>query len=629
MHANRIAVVAVSFALFTFGSAGLRSAPPQGPQAPLEPDMAAMDFVATEANGRPVKDLKASEVILTVDGRARPLLGLQYIELGGGAPLDRRGVIPKPLAAPFGSNMPADAGRFVMLVINHESITPGKERPARDAAIRFLASLSPRDRVGLMTMPRAGVMVDVTRDHEQIRTALGRVTGQAPQTLGQGVPAVPRAPGVSAEDLATSERACSSRLVLNELAGTLPTLGDPDEPKTIVFISSGLMPPTRDAPMAAPPGRCELKPQHYEEVATAARGARAYFYILQPNDLVADPAGVALTDMTASRFAGADDILAGLQNLAGVTGGEMFRLTGPADPVFARVAAESSGYYLADFAPDPAERNGLPHRVEVRVARPDVKLRYQSQLVLHKPEARKDPKFLSPHDMLRGTRRFRTLPMRAMAFASRMPEGSDLKVVAVAEPMDPGVPITSAAMALVDARNRLVKQWTAEKNDLTSSTLVAAFPTPPGNYRLRVAAIDARGRHGTVEYPFGAELGAAGPFKLSTMVLGATTNGNFQPRMIFGAEQTAVAYLELYGRGREPIVRIELAESDEGPAIVGANARATETQDPERRIVIGALPLASVFPGDYIVRAVVTDDGRPLGRTTRTLRKVVVRDASQ
>jgi hypothetical protein len=470
-------------------------------------------------------------------------------------------------------------------------------------------------------------MVEVTRDHEQVRTALARITGQAPQTAGQGLPATPRLPGVTAEQVAVSERACSSRLTLNELAGTLPTLGDPDEPKTIVFISSGLMPPTRDAPNTSAPGRCELKPQYYEEVATAARGSRAYFFIIQPSDLVADPAAVALTDMTASRFSGADDGLAGLQNLAGVTGGELFRLAGSADPVFARVASESSGYYLADFQPDPSERNGLTHRVELRVARPDVKLRYQGQLVLHKPDARKDPKFLSPHDMLRGIRRFRTLPMRAMAFTSRMPEGSDLKVVAVAEAMDPGVPITSAAMALVDARNRLAKQWTAEKSDLTSGTLVAAFPTPPGNYRLRVAAIDARGRHGTVEYPFSAELGSAGVFKLSTIVLGTSAGGNFQPRMVFGTEQTAVAYLELYGRGREPVVRLELAESDDSPAIVGVNARSTETPDPERRVVIGALPISSVFPGDYVVRAIVTDDGRPLGRTTRTLRKVVVREA--
>jgi hypothetical protein len=397
-----------------------------------------------------------------------------------------------------------------------------------------------------------------------------------------------------------------------------------DEPKTIVFISSGLMPPTRDAPADRPPGACELRPEHYYDVGAAAQASRARFYVIQPYDVVADPASSMMTDMTASRFTQADDNLSGLQNLAGVTGGEIFRLTTAPDVVFTQVARESAGYYIADFAPDPAERNGLGRPVDLQVSRAGVTLRYQKQLVLAKTDARKDPKFLSPQDMLRGARRFRTLPLRAAAFTSR-DQGTSLKVVALAEPMEPSVPIIAASMGLVDARNRLVTQWTAEKGDLSTGRLFTAFPASQGPYRLRVAAIDAAGRHGTVEYPFRAELDSAGGFKLSTLVFGISRNNSFEPQMIFGNEQAAVIYLELYGRAREPVVRVELAESIEGPAVVSAPARITETADPDRRIAVAALPIASIFPGDYVVRALVTDDGKPLGRTTRTLRKVVVR----
>ena len=35
----------------------------------------------------------------------------------------------------------------------------------------------------------------------------------------------------------------------------------------------------------------------------------------------------------------------------------------------------------------------------------------------------------------------------------------------------------------------------------------------------------------------------------------------------------------------------------------------------------GTIPLGTLEPGDYVVRAVVTSDGRPLGRVYRTLRK--------
>jgi VWFA-related protein len=525
--------------------------------------------------------------------------------------------------------MLADAGRIVMIIINDESIRPGKERPAREAAARFLGALSSRDRVGLLTLPRGSVNVNLTRDHEEVRSALSRVTGHAPQTAGAAMPAVPRASGISASQAATSDRACSSRLTLNSLTGMLGGMTDMDGPKAVVFISSGLTPPTRDAPVTGPPGQCEVKPEYYEEVGAASRAARTHFYVIQPSDLIADPAETAFADMTASRFAGTDDATAGLQNLVGVTGGEIFKLSGPADPVFTRVATESSGYYMAEFEAEPGERNGLPHRVEIRVAKPDVHLRYGSQLVIAKADARKDPKFLSPQDMLRGSRRFRTLPLRAMAFASGSPGSSELKVVAIAEPMDPSVGLTSAAMGLVDARGKMSKQWTANRDDLKSGMLVSAFPVPPGFYRLRVAAIDAKGRHGTVEYPFAAELTTAGPLKLSAIALGVSRNGNFQPKMIFGEEPAAVAYLELYGRSPAPVVRLELAESEDGPAIVTVPARLTETDDPERRIAVGALPLSSLFPGDYLVRAVITNDGKPIGRATRTLRKVVASTGSR
>lgn len=592
-------------------------------QVPAEADLTSVDFLAVGPDGRIIKDLTIGQVSLKVDGSERQIESLQYVELGDSVPLDRGGgVIPKPLAPPFASNRLADAGRVVMIVINDESIRPGKERPAREAAARFLGALSTRDRVALLTLPRGSVNVDLTRDHEQVRSALSRITGHAPQTAGTALPSTPRAAGATASQLSTSDRACSSRLTLNALAGALESIADIEGPKAVVFISSGLTPPTRDAPLTGPPGPCEIKSEDYEAVGAAACAARAYFYVIQPSDLISDPAETVFSDMTASRFAGTDDATAGLQNLVGVTAGEIFKLSSSADPVFSRVAAESSGYYMAEFQATSDERNGQPHRVEIRVAVPDVKLRYGSQLVIAKADARKDPKFLSPEDMLRGTRRFRTLPLRAMAFASML-KGSDLKVVAIAEPMDPSVRIASAAMGLIDSRGRMSKQWTADKSDLESGMLISAFPVPPGNYRLRVAAIDAAGRHGTVEYPFTAELATAGTLKLSAIALGVSRDGSFQPKMIFGDEPAAVAYLELYGRSPAPVIRLELAETEEGPALVDAPARLVETDDPERRIAVGALPIGGLLPGDYLVRVVITNDGRPIGRATRTLRKVI------
>jgi hypothetical protein len=339
---------------------------------------------------------------------------------------------------------------------------------------------------------------------------------------------------------------------------------------------------------------------------------------------VIDSARDVMDNVGASRFSSSDEALAGLQNLAGVTGGEIFRLmSSPPEPVFNRVANETSGYYIIDFVPEADERNGLPHRVDVRVAAPEIAVRHHPQVVLPKAEARKDPKFLSPHDMIRGVRRFRTLPLRAIAYPMQAAEG--LAVLAVAEPMDPSMRLSSAAMALIDGRNRLVRQWTATRDDLDNAALLANFPVEPGNYRLKVAAIDTQGRHGTVEYGFTAELTPAGPLKLSGIALGVSDAAGFEPRMIFGAEPAAVVYVEMYGSMPEPAVRIELAETADGPAVVSVPATVRAMSSGDRRMAVGAVPISSLFPGDYLVRVVVTNDGRPLGLATRTLRKVDVK----
>jgi VWFA-related protein len=593
--------------------AGGGAAYSQQPAAtPTEAELVSVDFVAVGADGRPVKTLTREDVALRVGGRERPIYALQYVELSGASPTaDRSGIIPAALPDPFGSNLPADAGRLVMLVVNHESISPGRERPSRDAAVRFLRSLSPRDRIGVVTVPRGATLVNPTRDHEQVRSALMQISGQAPQTTAAGLPATAQAAAVTPGQVAASDRACMTRLTLENLTGIVESLGSQDEPKTIVFISGGLSTPTRDAPANRAPGPCELKADDFEAVGKAARGSRAHFYVLQPHEVGAGQGG------------GGSEVLAGLHNLAGATGGQLFTLAGSIDPVFTQVATETSGYYIVDFAPEASERNGLPHRIEVRVSAPDVKVRHHPQITIGRADG-KDPKFLTPHDMLRGVRRFRTLALRAIAYTAQ--DGDGLAILAMAEPLDPGVKITSAAMGLVDAQNRLVRHWTAPAGGVPNDALAAKFPVTPGNYRLKVAAIDDRGRHGTVEFPFTANLTTAGPLRLSGVALGVANDGQFAPRMIFGDEPAAAVYVEVYGRMSGPAIRIELAETPDGPALASTPARLQPTRTPDRQIALGAVPISGILPGDYVIRVVVTDDGRPLGRAVRTLRKTVKAD---
>lgn len=605
MHAFRFRWhVALALAVLGAGSA-VRSASPQADVRPV--DLISVDFMAVAEDGRPIADLKKDDISFKLDGKLREIRSLLYVPLDA-AP--RGNVVPRldPLPPPFGTNVLAEAGRVVMIVVELESIRPGKERPALEAVDRMLSRLSAADRVGLATMPHGRVEVDLTNDHRQIRDVLPRLKGQAPQTQGTATQAA-----------VDSDKACNSRLTLSTLTGLLEGLSIVEGPKTIIFISSGVMPPRRDALMTQPPGKCEIRTVYFDEVANAANLARAQFYVVQPDDLNADSARQAFDDPTAGRFNSSDEQLAGLQHLAGVTGGELFRLNGPTDPVFTKIAHESAGYYVLGFEPAAGERDGQSHRVEVKVARDRVAVRSRPHLTIAK-----GPGATTPQKMLREVRGYHDLPLRALAYASRIPDDSRLKIVAVAEPLDRAVGLTSASMALVDARGRLVSQWTAKPDELAGAHVISALVGPAGHYRLRVAAIDANGRRGAADYEFDAALETAGTLTLSGLALGVATGTTFTPQLEFEGDQAAVVFLEIYGDAAKAMgisVTLEIAASIDGPALAAAPAPTQQTEKANRRMAIGAIPLGGLEPGDYLVRAVITSDGKPLGRVYRTLRK--------
>jgi len=68
--------------------------------------------------------------------------------------------------------------------------------------------------------------------------------------------------------------------------------------------------------------------------------------------------------------------------------------------------------------------------------------------------------------------------------------------------------------------------------------------------------------------------------------------------------------------------RMEVAASADGPAIASVQPGGTGTSEPDRFILTAEIPIASLAPGDYVVRAVVSMAGQPEGRVTKTFRKV-------
>jgi VWFA-related protein len=557
------------------------------------------DFLALSADGDPIVDLKADEVTIKIDGRVRALRSLQWVQVANPSRSADAWIPP-----PFGSNTASDAGRGVIIALEDESLNTGREVPLRNAVKRFLDGLTPRDRVALVTMPYGGVRMDFTNEHDKIVQSLAAVTGQASR-------------GESGSDAA-----CRTRRTLESLVGLLEGLGEPEGPTTVMFFTTGLAGPRRDAPVTMAPGRCELTVEHFQQVGAAASRARAQFYVIQPEDPAIRLGPQPVENIAGFGFNGSDNLFEGIEHLSGVTAARRLHLSTAGDDTLTRVVRETSGYYLAAFVPERSERNGQRHRFDVAVSRPGVTVRARAEVVISRADARgRRPN--TPQNMLREPRVFRELPMRAVGFVSRELDGR-LKVIALAEAVEPGTELRSAAAALFDENGHLSAQATADAAALAATPVVTGLVAKPGAYRLRVAATDASGRAGTADYDLEAELAAAGPLTLSSMMVGLSRGGGFSPRLQFGVEPVALAYLEIYGptKGLPVSIVLELATTPNGPAKLSIPGAVAETRSAERRLATAAIPIGGLPPGDYIVRAVVSLEGQPSGRVVRTIRKV-------
>lgn len=556
-------------------------------------DHLALHFGVVTPDGANIADLKASEVSVRIGGRTRAIRSLQLITVGGSD------VIDNGLPLPFGSNAVAAAGRTLVIIVDDESFRPGLEGVLRVATEKLIGGLTAADRLSLVTLPLGGTRVPLTTNHSRVRTAMSQLIGHA-------------APNQTGSDVA-----CRSRRTLESLVGYLETAGTRVEPMSIMFVTAALAAPRRDAVSALAPGMCELSEHLFARVATAAGAARAQFYVIRPGD--ASDGGA--TQRETAR--GSDNPFAGMEHLAGVTGGKILSLTGSTGTAMERVIRETTAYYLASVEAVPTDRSGRTQVLSVNVSRRGVEVRSQPQITFAKPDrATSTLSEPSLRDMLSTKVLFRDMPLRAAAFPALSAEGDNIRVVTLAEPIEAGVKLESLAAILFDRDGKVAAQWLANAEELKRTPVVAAMSAPPGLYRLRVAAIDTTGRSGTADYEVEAEVVRSGSLKLSGLVLGLLREGKFEPKLQFTSEPLAIAYVELEGAapGAKVAAAVEVAQTLNGPAIVTVPL-VVQTSGENRFAAMGSVPVGALPPGDYIVRAVVGLEGSAPTRVVRTLRK--------
>lgn len=549
----------------------------------------AVDFSVLGADGKPVTDLRAEEVTLKIDGRVRPIRALEYVSyLATATSLE-------PSLAPFGTNVTTDAGRSVVLIIDQETIRPGRESALRAEINTFLAALGPRDRVALLTVPYGSLKVDLTTDHNRVIQAMPSISGRAPSNE-------------TADDAV-----CRTSDTLAALRGTLEDLRGGEAPVAIVLFSGQLAAPQGVVAAPAPSvamrtlGRCQLQAEQFRQVSAAAATARAQFYIIQP-ELLATDGGRA-----------------GLEHLAGVTGGAFLQLGGGEDSALARVTRETAGYYIARVEPEPSETSGSVRGMSVAVARPNATVRQRPQMSVVRNTARfANATATTPLDMMKEARVFSDLPLRITGYSSREPGSAQIRVVTLFDSPDPSAALSSAMVGLFDTQGRMVASAQLGAAELATAPVVSALSVPPGQYRLRVAAVEATGRGGAADVNVAAELASAGPLTMSALVMGLSRGGRFTPRLSFSTEASAMAYVEIYGASQGAAVGavFEIARTANGPALVTVPGAFAATTEPDRFIVTAAVPVGALAPGDYVVRATVAGKDQPAGRVLRGIRKL-------
>ena len=181
VRTRAVAVMVLLLALLPSGL--LAQPPPQRPTFRAGIDLIEIDVTVVNGQGVPVKDLRAPEFTVSVDGQPRSVVTAEFIDLRAETPEGR------PASADAGegfysSNTAATRGRLIVLMIDRENMIFGAGSNVTRAAARFVEKLTSNDRVELVTLPRPGPLVDFTANHDLVRDAVDGLVGLGQPPLG-------------------------------------------------------------------------------------------------------------------------------------------------------------------------------------------------------------------------------------------------------------------------------------------------------------------------------------------------------------------------------------------------------------------------------------------------------------
>lgn len=567
-------------------------------------------IVRAVANGQPVADLKPEDVSIRVDGRAREVKNLELVTAGpsGGAPAPAAAAAPaaSTLPPPFSTNAATAAaaapqgGREFLILLDEEGVGPGQEEPVRKAVAKIMSEATEGDRFAYMGLRVGGKRIAPSTNRAAVTEELSKFVGG----------------GLTTETVV--DITCRTKRIMGTL---LNAMAEAPAGRTLVLITSGLVAnPVAIQPIRSRtnsgqdidttiPETCQIRTTDLEDFGTAAALSPANMFVVHyPQAMAA--------------MAHQQNGQTGIENLTGVSKAEFVRLTAGAEPSLSRITRETTSYYIATLDEAPA---GSMRRIDADVKRDGVRVSARPAAGRgSRVMASESSKGKTPKDMIVTSTSFTDVQLRAASFISQQGT-NDMKVVTLFEPVVPGTKLTAASVAVISEQDPTkASQLNLKPEELQRTPIAASLLIKPGRYRVRVAATTAEGG-GTVDSTVVGELPAAGPLKMSSMLLGISGSSGFAPRLQFTPEdKMVVGVLEVYGVSANANLTsvFEVLESESSlPMASGAGNIDKGPTDDSRRIY-GGFGIEPLQPGDYLLRVKLSVDGKEVGTVTRTFRKI-------
>jgi VWFA-related protein len=617
--------------------------PEQGPTFRTGIELVTVDVGVSDERGRPVSDLLAPDFVVKIDGEVRKVVSAEHVRIDIEA-AKKQAKAEAETETFFTSNLAPPNGRMIVIAVDQSNIRPGAARPLLMSAARFLDRLSPADKIAFVSYPQPGEAVDFTTDHTRIRHAMGRVTGLQSRHKGrfniglweaktivdnrdeimrrtvvmrecamlQGVDLerCERDIELEAGDIVTSQR-LDTAMSLRGLQDLLGNLSHVEGPKNLILLSEGLI-------LDGTGGELD------DIVRLAAIGR------VSINVLLMDVPRFEVTQSQLPPSASEDRQLQvqGLENLAGLSRGALFRVIGTGETIFDRLASEMSAFYLLGVEQAARDRDGKRHRIDVEVRRRNVTVRSRRAFVLSAAAGAR----ATPEDRLVSALKtpfgVAEVPVRLTSYAYQDADGEKVRVVLAADVGQPGaVPAEyTVGYVLIDDQGKIAASG-QEKRKLEPAggaadvalSYVTGVAVDPGQYHVRFGVVDAEGRRGSVVRDVHAWKTAGEAFTVGDLMVGSL-NGNqplrpqVEPRVIDGR---LAAYVELYAASAaafdDTAVAIEIADDQDGAALTAAAARIVPARSEGSRIAQAVVGAHMLPPGRYVARANITRGGKPAG----------------